>query len=86
MFAASYFKPDEDPRTPGEFATDNFSFCMKGLVHEVMEVVMAPFMEVFSGQASSTGVVTEMMNGIREIITVMYNAFLSFIKTIQQLE
>ena len=80
MFAASYFKPDEDPRTPGEFATDNFSFCMKGLVHEVMEVVMAPFMDVFSGQASSTNVITEMMNGIREIITALYDAFLSFIE------
>jgi len=80
MFAASYFKPDEDPRTPGEFATDNFSFCMKGLVHDVMEVVMAPFMEVFSGQASSSNVMTEMMNGIREIITAIYNAFLSFIE------
>jgi hypothetical protein len=80
MFAASYFKPDQDPRTPGEFATDNFSFCIKSLVHDVMEVVMAPFMEVFSGQASSTNVITEMMNGIREIITALYDAFLSFIE------
>ena len=80
MFAASYFKPDDDPRTPGEFSTDNFSFCMKSIVHDVMEVVMAPFMDVFSGQASSTNVITEMMNGIREIITAMYDAFLSFIE------
>ena len=80
MFAASYFKPENDPRTPGQYATDNFSFCMKSLVHDVMEVVMTPFMDVFSGQASSANIMTEMMNGIREIITAMYNAFLSFIE------
>jgi len=80
MFAASYFKPDSDPRTPGEFSTDNFSFCMKGIVQDVMAVVMAPFMDLFQDQASSTNYITEMMNGIREIITVVYNQFLSFIE------
>lgn len=80
MFAASYFKPDDDPRTPGEFSTDNFSFCMKTIVHDVMEVVMAPFMDVFSGQASTTNVMTELLNGIREIIKAIYDAFLSFIE------
>jgi len=53
---------------------------MKGLVHDVMAVVMTPFMDIFSGQASTTNVVTELMNGIREILAAIYKAFLSFIE------
>ena len=80
MFASYYFKPPDDPRTEAQFATDNFQFCMKSLVHEVTEAAMAPFQEVFGSHASIAGVMTEMLNAIREIIHAIYEAFLSFIE------
>ena len=30
MFASSYFKPDDDPRSAGDFGSDNIKFCMGG--------------------------------------------------------
>ena len=80
MFAAYYFKPQNDPKSAGEFAMDNFSFCMKTIVQDVMAVVMAPFLSVFGQHASTAGAITDMMNALREIIATIYNAFLSFIE------
>jgi hypothetical protein len=80
MFAASFFKPPGDKRSSGEFAMDNFEFCMKSLVHEVMEIVMAPLFAIFGKHVSMAEVMTDTMNGVRKIMHAIYEAFLSFIE------
>lgn len=79
LFGASFFKPDSDSRSGGEFAMDNFEFCMKAVVHDVMEVVMAPLFAVFGKHVSMAEVMTDLMNGVRKILATIYEAFLSFI-------
>ena len=79
LFAASFFKPSSDSRSGGQFAMDNFEFCMKSLVHDVMEVVMAPLFAVFGKHVSMAEVMTDLMNGVRKIMATIYEAFLSFI-------
>jgi hypothetical protein len=59
---------------------DNFEFCMKSLVQEVLEVVMAPLFAIFGKQASMTEVMTDTMNGVRKIMHTIYEAFLSFLE------
>jgi hypothetical protein len=78
MFAAYWLKPDEDPRAPGEFAAENFNFCTKGLVQNIMKVVMAPFTSIFQKQASSTNMFTGILNSIKTLIKKVYDNFLSF--------
>ena len=80
MFAAYYFKPPQDSRSEAQFAADNFQFCMKSMVHEVTEAAMMPLQEIFGKHATISGSMTDMLNGIREIIATIYNAFLSFIE------
>lgn len=79
LFAASFFKPPGDKRSSGQFAMDNFEFCMKSLVHEVMEIVMAPLFAIFGKHLSMTEVMTDTMNGVRKIMHTIYEAFLSFL-------
>jgi hypothetical protein len=79
LFAASFFKPSGDKRSSGEFAMDNFEFCMKSLVHEVMEIVMAPLFAIFGKHVSMAEVMSDAMNGVRKIMHTIYEAFLSFI-------
>ena len=45
--AARFFKPDWDPRTKGEFANDNFDFCMKQYIDKFMALLMAPINALF---------------------------------------
>ena len=42
VMAASFFKPADDPRSTGEFAKDNFDFCMKSFIDKFMTIFMAP--------------------------------------------
>lgn len=80
LFAGSFFKPSNDKRSAGEFAMDNFEFCMKSLVDDVMAVVMAPLFAIFGKHASMAEMMTETMNAIRKIMHAIYEAFLSFIE------
>jgi len=78
MMAAYWLKPDNDTRSNGTFAAENFNFCTKGLVHSVMKTIMAPFMSLFKQHANTTNIFTNIMNSIKATIKNMYDAFLSF--------
>jgi hypothetical protein len=80
MFGASYFKPSADSRTDTEFAQDNFSFCMKRRVTEIMETLMVPFMLIFKGQMGVTGSIGSGLNIVQNIFSQIYQAFLSFLR------
>jgi hypothetical protein len=43
MTAGMFFKPNDDPRSSAQFASDNFTFCMKQYVDNFIELAFAPF-------------------------------------------
>ncbi len=80
MTAGMFFKPNDDPRSSAQFASDNFTFCMKQYVDNFIELAFAPFQTAFSKQ---TGVASDAMNMIstmRNIANSMYNAFIGFMQ------
>ena len=79
MFAAYYLKPETDTRSDGEFATDNFQFCMKQMVTQAMEVAMAPLSAVLGTQATVAKGITGSMNMARQLLSKLMEAFMSFI-------
>jgi len=79
MFGAYWLKPESDPRSDGDFASENFQFCLKGISQNVMKVVMAPFMTSFGKQADITKLFTDILNSIKTVIKKMYDEFLSFL-------
>jgi hypothetical protein len=79
MTMGSYFKPKDDPRTPSQFAKDNFAFCMDKVVKTVTSQVMTPLGTIFSKQAGSASVIGQAMNSVRVILKKIYDAFLEYI-------
>ena len=79
MAMASYFKPKDDPRTTGQFAKDNMSFCMDSLVKTVTSTVLSPITSVFSSQMNVAGMASNILNVLRKMIATMYEKFLGFI-------
>jgi len=75
MFAGSFFKPEDDPRSKSAFASDNFEFCMKKRVDQIMEIMMAPVTALFSKQVSVTGNTVNSMNVMRRLMNTMFDAF-----------
>ncbi len=79
MAAAAFFKPDADPRTSSEFATDNFEFCMKSTVEKFIALFMGPINTLFGKQANAAGDAVNAVNTARNIAQTLYNAFLSYL-------
>jgi len=80
MFAASYFKPDSDPRTPGEFSTDNIRFCMGELSKAAMSAALAPYNLLLNQQSDNLNDNNTALNSLREVSKTMMDAFMSFIE------
>jgi hypothetical protein len=79
--AARFFKPDSDPRSKGDFAKDNFDFCMKTYIDKFMGILMTPINTLFGKHTNLAGDALGMVDTIRKIAASMYNALLGFLDT-----
>ena len=80
MFASSYFKPDDDPRSSGEFGSDNIKFCMGELAKAAMGAAMAPYNTLAQQQSNSLWDNFNALNYLRSIVKKMMDAFMSFLE------
>jgi hypothetical protein len=62
MFAGSLYKPESDPRTPGQFSSDNFSYCIKQLQKKSLGSVFAAPLRMFGKQMDAAKTVAESQN------------------------
>lgn len=62
MFAGSFYKPDSDPRTPGQFSADNFDFCIKQMQKSAMGTAFAAPLALFNKQIAAAKTVAESQN------------------------
>jgi len=79
MMAAMFFKPQDDPRTKGDFTKDNFDFCIKTYVEKFMALFMAPINTIFGKHTNIAGNAVNALSTIRNIATTMYNVLLSYL-------
>jgi hypothetical protein len=79
MTAAFFFKPEDDIRTASDFASENFSFCMKSYVDQFISFFAKPITTVFEKQLGATMNATSLMNKIRAMVAMMYGAFAKMI-------
>jgi hypothetical protein len=80
MMAAMFFKPDSDPRTKSDFASENFEFCMKSYVDKFMALLMAPVNMLFGKQADIASSAVGMVDTIRQIAATLYNTLSSYLE------
>ena len=79
MTAAFFFKPEDDVRSASDFASENFSFCMKSYVDKFISFFAKPITAVFEKQIGTSVDAMGAMNMLRALVTSMYNAFTKMI-------
>lgn len=75
MFSAFLYKPSSDPRSSSDFASDNFSFCIRSLIDSVFSQLLAPVLGIFSQQMSAANTTGGVLNSLRNQVG---NSFRSF--------
>lgn len=75
QLSAYLFKPDADPRTPSQFASDNFAFCTKEVVNSVLQIAFAPLYAVAGQQTNAVAGMQGPLNSVRSMLTNAKNTF-----------
>jgi hypothetical protein len=65
LLMAGLFKPADDSRTATEYAKENFTFCSKQIVDNVLRTAFAPLYGILGGAQSSLNSMAGPMNSIR---------------------
>lgn len=79
LFTAGLFKPADDPRSSTEFSMDNFTFCTKKIVDDVLKAAFAPLLEVTKQQLKGMDTIGSVMNNIRATLAKSTNGFSSLL-------
>lgn len=78
LFSSFLFKPDSYDGSAGEFAADNFRFCMKQLAGAAAQAAVAPAAGMMGKQVEAGGVVAGMVNSARATLAEQFNSFKTF--------
>ena len=75
MFSAFLYKPSTDPRSSSDFASDNFSFCIRSLIDDVFKQLLAPVLGIFSQQMAAANTTGGVFNSLRNQVGNMFRSF-----------
>jgi hypothetical protein len=70
---ASLFKPSTDPRTPSQFARDNWSFCQKKYVQGALAAAAAAPQELADAAGASVGLVQDITGVVADVFYDLWN-------------
>ena len=68
LFTAYLYKPSGDTRTRGEFAKDNFDFCMRQFQKEGVDTAFSPVNDILEKQINAAGTVQENQNTSKQVM------------------
>jgi len=80
IVAGYLYKPSDDTRTPGKFSEDNFNFCMKILIDEVMTIMTVPVKQALKLQLGTTGSLSGGMNIVRLAWKNLWDSFIKILE------
>ena len=79
MIMANMFKPDDDPRSSGEFAQENFAFCSRFFAKSILQTLLVPVFAIIGKQLDVTKVIEEALNLMRFMLAEAMNSFMKII-------
>lgn len=79
MLAAFLFKPNDDPRSVGEFAKENFTFCLQATFTEMLSKLISPILTIIGSQLKVADVISQMLNSIKLIAATLMQKFQGFL-------
>ena len=89
LIASFKYKPEDDPRSIGQFAADNFTFCVSTKATKYLETIFAALFDLLRNQLDLADVLTQVfkvlrtqLNKIWEPFSVLMNKFFNKFKQI----
>ncbi len=80
MMTAQLFKPKDDPRTGGEFSSENFQFCVKKTFREIITLALTPVFMMLNQQLDVTESINEVLNRLRVMMANLMDSFLKILE------
>jgi hypothetical protein len=84
LLTSFLYKPSSDTRETGDFVRDNFDFCIKQGIQDVLKIILTPLIAALGKEMEVTTVLMETMNQLRTLKALMWNSFMSFINPFYQ--
>lgn len=84
MITAQLFKPTDDPRSGGEFASENFDFCTRKILTDILKVFLLPIYGLLGEQVDVVESLAEMMNRLRTMQANFMKAFTGLMSPFQK--
>ena len=78
MLMAFLFKPNDETRGSGEFAKENFVFCLKATFTEMLSKLINPILTIIGSQLKIADVISQMLNSINLIAATLMRKFQEF--------
>ena len=79
MVTAQLYKPNDDSRTAGEFAADNFQFCVRKTFLKIITTALIPVFMVVNQQLDVAESVNELLNRLRVMIAKVFDGFMKLL-------
>jgi hypothetical protein len=79
MITAQLYKPEDDIRTGGEFAAENFNFCVKNIIVSVITIALTPIFALVNQQLDVTESINDVFNRLRVVQANFLKGFMSIL-------
>lgn len=79
IVTAQLYKPKDDSRTSGEFAADNFTFCVKKTFKQIINTMLIPIFMLINQQLDVAETVNEVLNRLRVMIAKLFDGFMKLL-------
>jgi hypothetical protein len=79
MVTAQLYKPEDDGRTGGEFAAENFNFCVKNIIVSVITIALTPLFALVNQQLDVTESINDVFNRLRVVQANFLKGFMSIL-------
>ncbi len=84
LLTSFLYKPSSDPRPTSAFVGENFDFCMRQGIQDVLKVMLTPLLGALGKELEVTTVLMQTMNQLRNLKALMWTSFMSFIEPFYQ--
>ena len=75
MMLGFLYKPSDDTRSSGDFAADNFTFCVKSIFRDIMKVLLAPLLLVIGKSIDSASILSDIFQALRGLKATFMEGF-----------
>lgn len=75
MLMGFLYKPSDSTQSASEFASENFSFCVRNSFRDILQTLLSPMLSVIGKSLDATSLLNEIFSSLRQIQAAMMGSF-----------